>query len=51
MKTPINIYTTALSRLYDDGLVTDKEYKSIMDRITAQRIAQRIAERVEEKNG
>lgn len=47
MKTPINIYTIALARLYDDGLVTDKEYKAIMDRI----IAQRIAERAEEKNG
>lgn len=46
MKTPINIYTTALGRLYD-GLVTDKEYKAIMDRI----IAQRIAERAVEKDG
>lgn len=47
MKTLINIYTTALGRLYDDGLVTDKEYKAIMDRI----VARRIAERAEEKDG
>lgn len=47
MKTPINIYTTARGRLYDDGLVTDKEYKAIMGRI----IAQRIAERAVEKDG
>lgn len=47
MKTPINIYTTALVRLYDEGLVTDKEYKAIMYRI----IEQRISERAEEKNG
>lgn len=47
MKTPINIYTTALTRLYDDGLVTDKEYKAIMDRIIAQRIAERAVEKDE----
>lgn len=47
MKTPINIYTTALARLYDDGLVTDKEYKAIMDRIIAQRIAERAVEKDE----
>lgn len=47
MKTSINIYTTALARLYDDGLVTDKEYKAIMDRIIAQRIAERAVEKDE----
>lgn len=47
MKTPINIYTTALARLYDNGLVTDKEYKAIMDRIIAQRIAERAVEKDE----
>ena len=45
MKTPINIYTTALGRLYDYGIVTDKEYKAIMDRISAQRIAERAVEK------
>lgn len=45
MKTPVNIYTTALVRLYDDGLVTDKEYKSIMDRIVAQKIEERAVEK------
>lgn len=45
MKTPVNIYTTALGRLYDDGLVTDKEYKAIMDRIVAQRIAERAVDK------
>lgn len=47
MKIPINIYTTALARLYDDGLVTDKEYKAIMERIVAQRIAERAVEKDE----
>lgn len=45
MKTPVNIYTTALVRLYDEGLVTDKEYKPIMDRIVAQTIAERAVEK------
>lgn len=45
MNFPINIYTTALVRLYDDGLVTDKEYKAIMDRIVAQKIVERAVEK------
>ena len=45
MKTPMNIHTTALGRLYDDGLVTNKEYKAIMDRIVAQSIAERAVEK------
>lgn len=47
MKTPLRIHIANLDRLYNDGLVTDKEYKSIMERITAER----LKERAESKNG
>lgn len=47
MKTPLRILIANLDRLYNDGLLTDKEYKSIMERI----IAERLNERAVSKNG
>lgn len=43
MKIPLNIHTSSVDRLYNDGIITKEEYEEIMLRI--------IAEKVKEKEG
>lgn len=43
MKTPLNIHISSVDRLYNDRIITQEEYETIMLRI--------IAEKVKEKEG
>lgn len=47
MKTPITIHISAVDRLYNDSMITDNEYKTIMERIATAK----VAEKAGEKNG
>lgn len=38
MKTHVNIHMSSVERLYNDGLITDNEYKKIMDRIVSEKV-------------
>lgn len=38
MKTPVSILTSSVERIFSEGLLTDKEYKSIMSRIVEANI-------------
>lgn len=47
MKTPTSIYISAIERLYNDGFITNEEYKSIMLRIVLANVSAKEGE----KNG
>lgn len=43
MTTPFQIHVSAVDRLYDDAIITDDEYKRIMNRLILANIKEKEA--------